>query len=253
MAGRVNELPTRVLNAEQRTAITEAFAGYLLGCFPLGQDTPEQATWAFDCPLLPTFKQWMAVALDDATRAEHQGLITLGDGLANSEQRCDALKGLSTVEEPVQTLLAHLFHVLAHTSAADAEYLWDLVKDAEWRSTCFETLGHEAIQGVFSGIMELWGRRTDAKDADVSHWFADGAERSTQDANRRSMFFGLTIVASAVTGTVSAVRRLRSGPAGGVLPKDVSDWASRAEAMLSTAPPLLAARLRDILSSLRNA
>jgi len=248
---RIDKLLIKALSLEHRKIVTAEFVEYLLGCFPLGSKAAEQAIWAFDSPFLTTFKQWVGIALDKRALAEHQEPIALAKALDDADQRHNALKDLSVIDDPARTHVAHLFHVLACTSDADADRLWRLAVDKDWREGCFQRLGPAALQALFSGMIELRYRVKDARDAEISHWFAEGVEASEQDAGRRSLFFGLTIVASAITGTVSAIRRLVGGPPKGVLVKDISYWQTEAEVMLPLAPPVLAARLRDILSSLR--
>lgn len=247
----IQQLPMKTLSAEHRSTITEAFGGYLMGCFPLEQKPSEQAVWAFDCSLLLSFKQWAANVLDPVALGKQQALIALCEVLADVDQRRDALKGLPDAGDPVQTFVAHVFRVLACASGVGAEQLWALAVDKDWREGCFRGFGQEALEALFFGIMELRRRREEVRDIDISHWFADAVQASGEDKERRSWFFGLMITASAVTGTVSAIRRIVAGATEPDLAEDIASWRRHADGMLPSAPPLLAMRLRDILSSLR--
>lgn len=252
MEGRLGQLPIEALRPEQRETITEGLVTRQIMCFPVRAETSEKAVWAFDRPFAPVFTEWTTVVLDEAAAAKHEGLLALSDTLTDFDALRQSLTDLSHADANAQAFIAHLFCVLANGPDCDAEQLWEFAVNAAWPRDCLCRLDEGALPALFTGIMDLQQRVGGGKDVEVSHWFADAAEAPGLGAERQSVLFGMTVVASAITGTVSAIRRLVQKPVGGDLADNISHWQSQVEAMLPIVPPELAARLRDILSSLRS-
>ena len=245
-------LPFNALSDEHRNTITEVFDRALIMCFPLETEDAPQETWAFDQPLLPAYKTWTQNALDDDALAERKRLVEVSNSLTTRQQRLDALRQLPNPKQKVHTFLVHLFHLLAVTSDADAQGLCQLAEDAQWCDAVLRSLESPELDIWFKGMLEVCRRADTVLPERLVSCLAGVAHNSSETRERRAACFELSIITAAALGRPTALRGLTTPSAQRDFADVIQRWQDYIPRIIPNAPPLLGARLRDVLSSLRS-
>lgn len=225
-----------------------ALVSTILTCLPVQLNTPDHAVFAQECAMVDTITKWADIQDDENKDALNQ-VIATSRALDTPDGLCEAMRklGESQIADQIATSLA--LKAKALTDPAIADSVWDVVADADWRRNVLAPLDTPIQSLIVESFSILLIANREKWYAQLPHYLAELCE-NTEDPKRRQELFLYVIHLSMASDTVSAIRRLLSGPHKAKLVDTVNQYRQRAESLRSSCPPWVASKLRAIMASL---
>lgn len=237
---------------EERRIVSDAFAAPLLASFPALLQRTGTATFGFEEDLLTAADAWLSM-LPESERRPLSDVVVLARRLTDKASLLELLDKIGAGKDPgdaTEDLLA--LHAL-RTRAFCGEQSGDII--AEWinRGTFAKHLGawsDEVLSLAFDGLVESSLRERSDWGPHLGHLFAsEYLSNEGLTAQQRQGLFGLVVLSSISTDSVSAIHRIIASRKKSAN-TDVADWRKRLSNLRKQAPDIVKARIRPVMLAL---
>ena len=237
-------------NETQRGQIRQYLTAFLLSSLPLRPRENGECVYAFDRTVLDTASAWCAAEIDTKESEALKSLLEF----CRTMQEPDVFNGVAklagTGDAIHEAAFSAYLKAMAYTGATPLDTVWQCLEDKEWGKSLLTKGNAFIVVNTVDALVEIERQKNDKWTWTLPHFIADGCEAAPDGSERQSLLFGLVVITSMSTDTVSAIQRLLTGEHRGALAKDVDHWRKRIEDVRNVAPSWIAARFRAITASL---